>query len=131
MVGDGHSCASIRARHAADPNRLRQSAVVVQVVRTSEGIELRAATSAGYFTREQQAVANQLNIRMVTYRQSRTPGVRRLHAEDILELHLREGESIVGWGISWNSRQLPLPCHECNPNVHRLGGWIDFFGTLE
>jgi hypothetical protein len=123
--------AALAIHNAADPARLRQSAVVVQSVRTAEGIELRAATSAGYFTREQQEVAQRLGIRMVTSRPPRTPGVRRPHAEDILEAHLRPGEAVEGWGISWRKQQLPLPCHECNDVLNRLGGWIDFFGKNE
>jgi len=123
--------AALAIHNAADPARLRQSAVVVQSVRTAEGVELRAASSAGYFTREQQAVAQRLGIRMVTSRPPRTPGIRRPHAEDILEAHLHPGETVEGWGISWSKQQLPLPCHECNNVVNRLGGWIDFFGTNE
>jgi hypothetical protein len=68
---------------------------------------------------------------MVTSRPPRTPGVRRPHAEDILEEYLQPGEIVEGWGISWKGQQLPVPCHECNAIVHRRGGWIDFFGENE
>lgn len=112
----------------ADPSGIafKKSTVAVHAVETTEGIELRAATSRGRFKPEQLDVLERLGITPIEQ-----PYKQGVHAEDILINALQKDESVQGWGISWGGRQIPLPCDVCGPKVHAAGGWIDFFGAHE